>query len=229
MDFIENVLSRESDSNLLSDAGYDKSAANNELYKRSVSYKTAHEKLFALVGEKGEITLLNSNDRVSARLSKSSIGKLMSNDAAQKTVGNGFTREQHYAAVSDIDELFKNSLKIWSHPDRKGNPTVKIHRFAAPLHIDSGVAYITVKESTQHGKRVYSTELMEIKKLGGILEEAGQNPLHTSPAPSFYDSNIRKLIMTVNAHATRVCGQETPQNTNQRAAEVSPDPQSTII
>jgi len=44
--------------------------------------------------------------------------------------------------------------------------------------------YITVKGSVQHGKRIYSTELMEIKRLGGILEEAQDKSSTHFPTPS---------------------------------------------
>jgi len=104
-----------------------------------------------------------------------------------------------------------------------------MHRFAAPIPVRGGVAYITVKESRKHGKRIYSAELMEIKRLGGILEEAGQCPLRTSPAPSlqsqvkpggilagervnppgqpapsFYIDNIRKLESKVNTQDEKI-------------------------
>jgi len=83
-----------------------------EMYRRGVDYKTACQKLLSLLGEDREIWLQNDNDGEIARLSRSSVGKLLSNDAVHKSTGNGFTREQHYAAASDIDSLFTNSYKI---------------------------------------------------------------------------------------------------------------------
>jgi len=38
-----------------------------------------------------------------------------------------------------------------------------MHRFVAPLFGDNA-AYITVKEATEHGKRIYSVELIEMRK-----------------------------------------------------------------
>jgi hypothetical protein len=38
-----------------------------------------------------------------------------------------------------------------------------IHKFSAPLFGDN-MAYITVKEAAEQGKRIYSVELIEIRK-----------------------------------------------------------------
>jgi len=108
--------------------------------------------------------VIRSKDGEEAKLSKNSIQKLVSEDAIKKSVDNGFKREQHFAAVADIDNLFRNSVKVLSHPDRNNDPNIKaMHRFVAPLFGDNA-AYITVKEATEHGKRIYSVELIEMRK-----------------------------------------------------------------
>jgi hypothetical protein len=169
-----------------------------EMYRRGIIYKDAKEKLASLLGGHGEVLFRNDNGGEVARLSKTSVGKLLSNAAVQKSINNGFTREQHYAVASDIDNLFKASFKLFEQPDNRGIPGVFIHRFAIPLNLDDAVAYITVKESMQHsGKRIYSIELIKIEKLGGMLEEARANPLTLHPAPSFHDGNIAKLKTAV--------------------------------
>jgi len=116
----------------------------------------------------------------------------MANTTVRKSLDNGFTREQHYAAASDIDSLFKKSVQVMSHADKYGDPNVKaIHRFAAPLFGDN-VAYITVKESTEHGKRIYTVELMEIGKLEGVLDGA-RNASHSLPSSNFPENNKKGL------------------------------------
>ncbi|MDR2578588.1 MAG: hypothetical protein LBC70_07270 [Chitinispirillales bacterium] len=157
------------------------------MYRQGMSFKDACEKLFGLLGGRREIMLKNDNDGGEARLSKSSIGKLMSNVAARKSVDNGFAKGQHYAVASDIDNLYRDSVKIRSHSDKHKNPDVTIHRFAVPLHFDDGVAYITIKESTQHGRRVHSVELMKIKRLESVLEEAKTSSNHV-PSSSLKES-----------------------------------------
>ncbi|GBU20482.1 hypothetical protein R80B4_00360 [Fibrobacteres bacterium R8-0-B4] len=155
-----------------------------EMYRKGMNFAEARQKLLNLLGENSEVVLENGNDGEEARLSKSSIGKLMSNAAVKKSMANGFTREQHYAAASDIDSLFRNAVKAFSHADRDGNrDVVAMHRFTAPL-FGNNSAYITVKETTEHGKRIYTIELMEIGKLEGMLEEAKSGSA-TFPASNF--------------------------------------------
>jgi len=160
---------------------------------REMKYEEARQKLLGLLGENNETTLENDNDGGEARLSKSSIGKLMANTTVRKSLDNGFTREQHYAAVSDVDNLFRKSVKVISHADKYGDPNVKaIHRFAAPLFGDN-IAYITIKESTEHGKRLYTVELMKIGKLVGMLEEArDKSPTHF-PSTSLNHENENNI------------------------------------
>lgn len=173
-----------------------------EAYRSGMGFKDAYQKLLGLLGDSGGIMLRNDKDGEAARLSKPSIGKMMSNAAVRKSVENGFTREQHYAAISNIDGLFKASFKILSHLDKHRDPGVTIHRFASPLRSGDGIAYITVKDSVIHGKRLYSAELMKIKKLGGMLEDV-KNSSHCPPSPSFYINNISDLTAAVNTQSKK--------------------------
>jgi hypothetical protein len=103
----------------------------------------------------------------------------------KKSVNNGFTKEQHFAVVSDIDNLFRNSVKVLTHPDKSKDPNVKaMHRFAASL-FGNNIAYITVKEATEQGKRIYTVELIEMGKLEGFLNEVKSKSLASNPATSF--------------------------------------------
>jgi len=165
-----------------------------EMYQKGISYSEVRKRLSALLGGDSSITLKNDDDGETARFTKTSIGKITSNAAVQKSIENGFTREQHYAVVSDIAELFKKSLQIMVRPDSNGEAGIFIHRYAVPLHFDDAVAYITIKESRQHGgKRIHTAEVIEIGKLGGMLEEARDKSPTLHPAPSFNEDNIKKL------------------------------------
>jgi len=197
--------------------------AKAEMYRKGIRSEDAYKKLFARIEESGDVvTLRNDNDGEEALLSKRSVRKLLSGKATDKSVANGFTAGQHFAVAADIEDVFAGSVKILSRPDRDGNQDVTIHRFATPLHFKDAMAFLTVKESKPSGKRMYSVELMEIKKLGGMLEETGEisraHPLSeldlddggnlTHPenlprglpaAPRVYNNNIRKLREAVNS------------------------------
>ena len=157
-----------------------------EMYRKGMSQKEATVILNNLLGNNNQVILQNAESGEEVRLSKRSIGKLLSNAAEEKSIANGFERKQHYAAVSDIDNLFANSVKIMEHPDKNNTNYVFIHRYVAPLYFDNSVAYITVKETRepkQSGKRIYSAELIEIKKLGGKLETVRKKSSYQFPNP----------------------------------------------
>ena len=89
---------------------------------------------------------------------------------------NGFPFADHFAAVANIDKLFKNGTLVDDRADKSGDPNiVSIKRFVAPVLLgdDFAEAYITVKETA--GNKVYSWELDELKKpsdiTGGTLKE----------------------------------------------------------
>jgi len=136
-----------------------------DIYQRGTDRSSAVMRLENLIkSNNNQPIVIRSKDGEEAKLSKNSIQKLVSEDAIKKSVDNGFKREQHFAAVADIDNLFRNSVKVLSHPDRNNDPNIKaMHRFVAPLFGDNA-AYITVKEATEHGKRIYSVELIEMRK-----------------------------------------------------------------
>ena len=137
-----------------------------EMYQKETDRNNAVMRLENLIIDNDNKPLvIRSKDGEEAKLSKTSIQKLVSEDAVKKSIDNGFTRGQHYAAASDIDNLFRNSVKVLSRPDRNNDPNVRaMHRFSAPL-FENNIAYITVKEATEHGKRIYSVELIEMGKL----------------------------------------------------------------
>jgi hypothetical protein len=157
-------------------------AAMSEFYENGVSYEEVKTRLLSFL-ENGKPTLLyNSNTADSINFSKSSIGKLLSEEAVRKSVTNGFSRKQHYAVVSDIKRLFYDSIKLIERPDKNNDPNVKIIRFGRPVIIGgkTRLVFITVKESAQHGEHLYSAELIELKKLEGNLEEVDATHFPTS-------------------------------------------------
>ena len=162
------------------------------MYKEGISLDNTQNRLLGLLGENNQ-TILKSIDGEEVKLSKTSIGKLLSKTAINKSINNGFTINQHFAAAADIDNLFANSIKVLTHPDRIRDPNVKaMHRFVAPLFGDNA-AYITVKEATEQGKRIYSIELIELGKLEGNMKEVEKNST-TIPATSPPKNNIENSV-----------------------------------
>lgn len=93
---------------------------------------------------------------------------MLSVQARNKSEKNGFSEAEHFGAAVNIDRLFSNATLVEERPDKRGDVNIKaIKRFAAPFFTGKEIAeaIITVKESVEHGNRVYSIELFEIKKL----------------------------------------------------------------
>ncbi|MCL2182162.1 MAG: hypothetical protein FWB85_01665 [Chitinispirillia bacterium] len=176
-----------------------------EMYRQGMSRNDVKRKLLNLLEDRGMCDvsglriILRPGTDDAARLNRKSIEKMISDASIRASKNNGFPAGQHLAVVSDIIDLYEDSLKLVERQDRGGQPDVFIHRYGTPLHFNGAIAFITVKESTKYGKKVHDVELLEIGKLGGKL--AGERI--TSPdrpsAPSFHIDNIRKLQSEVNS------------------------------
>ena len=132
-------------------------------------------------------TIVNLATGIAVRLSASAKGKLISNKATGKSKANGFTREQHNAIVAHIGEVYRLAVLWLSRPDRDGDVNIiSIKRFATKVCFGSrlAVAWITVKESKQHGHRIYSVEAIKLEALDRIVEVVSGNTPHASSAPT---------------------------------------------
>ena len=123
---------------------------------------------------------------IQAQLSSSAKGKLISNKATAKSKANGFTSEQHNALAASVDEAYRIARLVSSRPDRAGDVNiVSIKRFVSPVRFGSksAAAWITVKESRQHGHHIYSVEAIKLETLDRKVEVASGNTPHASSVP----------------------------------------------
>lgn len=110
--------------------------------------------------------IVNRETGIEAVIRSNQRGKLISNKAADKSVANGFTREQHNTAAANIKDLFERAHLFFDGPDKNAEKEVKsIKRFASLIVFDGvpAEADILVKETEQGGNRIYTVELQEIK------------------------------------------------------------------
>ena len=125
----------------------------------------------------------NKKTGMSATINRVQRDKLTSGKAVGKSIKNGFTPKEHFAAAANIKQLFENAVLLESRSDRNKDANIKaIHLFGVPVDFDGkeGAAFILVKESIQHGGRIYTLELSGIKKATGQYVEALKA---ASPAP----------------------------------------------
>ncbi|ENB4015397.1 hypothetical protein ABHN87_001799, partial [Campylobacter upsaliensis] len=104
--------------------------------------------------------ITNENTGEKAILTNKGISKMLSDKAIQKSINNGFSREEHLRAVEVVDELFKRAKKALSKIDEK-DKNLSIYRYNAPF--ENANALMTLKEYKQNGKRIYSLELESLE------------------------------------------------------------------
>ena len=94
------------------------------------------------------------------------INKIASKKAVDKSVANGFTRDEHFTAAQDLKNLFENSKLKESHADNKHRENIKVHRFIKDLHINDkpAQAKITLFEKIEGKNRIYTLELESLNK-----------------------------------------------------------------
>jgi len=115
--------------------------------------------------EIAQTSLFTSRSGLSARLSKRSIGKIVSHAA----VVSSFCPEAHYLAAANIDKLYSNAIEPWKFElnPNKDNTGLKARRYLfAPMEYNGKIAVvkITVKEyeGTDLQNNLYSIEAVNV-------------------------------------------------------------------
>ena len=109
--------------------------------------------------------IVNKATGISAQISSTGINKIASKMAVDKSIANGFTRDEHFAAAQDLKNLFENATKKTSYTDKKHSKDIlSMHRFFTQITINNkqAQAKMTLKESIEYGNRIYSLELEEL-------------------------------------------------------------------
>jgi len=162
-----------------------------------ISKSDAETTLATLAGK----PLRNKETGIEAFINTTQANKLVSNAAVNKSMANGFTREQHYAITAKIETLWDNAVQIDERADKKGHPDIRIKRFVAPVVLDGQTNYavITVKSVVHHGHRIYTLEAHAEKTLRGMLDKDITNNSDKPNAPSrSVDDIIKALEEKVN-------------------------------
>ncbi|MDY5821662.1 MAG: hypothetical protein SPJ83_02515, partial [Helicobacter sp.] len=108
--------------------------------------------------------ITNISSGITAQVSKTSIKKMGSDKAVNKSIENGFSLQQHFKASADIENLYKNATKKATTKDLKnGDPAIQMHTFISQVN-DNTNAKILVKESLdKDSRRIYTLELESLE------------------------------------------------------------------
>ncbi|MDR0249980.1 MAG: hypothetical protein LBI35_01500 [Burkholderiales bacterium] len=148
-------------------------------------------------------------------VSRNTLGKMVSDSAVRKSE----SLESHLLAVANADKLFQNALLDRSHPDVKGEHTIKaIHRFVAPMITPSGdvlAVKITAKETTGRNEPnpIYTIETIDVKKpvreapssVEGIERVMGGDAVATHPTDGL-TQNVAEMVANVKRAAKAIRG-----------------------
>ena len=160
--------------------GADERLADLTVSSTGTTRQKAIDALNGLAGKE----LVNTETGIKAQLSANHRDKIVSNSVLEKLKSSGFNYAQHFATAIRIDKAWEHAILVETHDDRIADKNiVSMKRFEAPimLYNESAIAYLAVKESVKHGHRIYSLELMGIKKPAG---KGGRPITRTTPAGS---------------------------------------------
>ncbi|EPF0827586.1 hypothetical protein ACSQDT_001646, partial [Campylobacter upsaliensis] len=151
-------------------------ALSKELESKTLDLKISKEKDFfknlrnkaknILKNLKGKV-VENENNALKASISSEGINKMISVKAVDKSIKNGFSKEEHFISVENVLNLFKISQFVRSEKANNGSADIiNYHKFNADFSINKkpSRAKITIKESHEGGNKIYSLELLELQR-----------------------------------------------------------------
>ena len=114
---------------------------------------------------------------------------MISNKAIQKSLDNGFSTQEHFSAVDDIQALYQKSKWKETTDDKNGEKYLKIHRYEADID-EQKQAKITLKENVENGSRIYTLELEALApKIPQRSEAKGEQiAMSRKPEPAHPDT-----------------------------------------
>ena len=139
--------------------------------------------------------LLNELEGHTAQINSRQRGKMTSDVARDKSVANGFTDAEHYAAAAGAGKAWRWAAHVGNFPDSKhGDPNTTIDRYVAPIRIADKDAYawLTAKLG-RSGRRLYSLELLNDAALRYGLDLHPEDFKINTAQHKGYDAVIARL------------------------------------
>ena len=175
-------------SRIRSSADSDTNISYQERQAKPYKERRTNAKQHIINSPQRRISVVNFSDSRNAYVTGGSIDKLFSDKAVQKSINNGFTKDDHYLAAENIETLFKTARLIDSVPDREGSPDIiAVLHYETPVYFPdsgkNGYAYITVFETNLHKKGIYDKIYsVELKNKSSAANDGGSDNRQT-PRP----------------------------------------------
>ncbi|TLD91015.1 hypothetical protein LS74_010740, partial [Helicobacter magdeburgensis] len=147
--------------------------------------------------------ITNISSGITAQVSKTSIKKMGSDKAINKSIENGFSLQEHFKASADIENLYKKATNIATTKDLKnGDPAIQMHTFISQVN-DNANAKILVKESLDKDlRRIYTLELESLESTKPLAQVPnGDLADHLSKSKQKSDTSLTPLE-NVKGHST---------------------------
>ena len=112
------------------------------------------------------IPIINKETNIQGIITNNEINKISSKKAVDKSIKNGFSRDEHFKVAEDLKNLYENAIKMDSHNDyKKRDNIIKVHRFIKEIQINkkSAIAKITLFEKRQGSNKIYTLELENLE------------------------------------------------------------------
>ncbi|MDY5822008.1 MAG: hypothetical protein SPJ83_04325, partial [Helicobacter sp.] len=119
--------------------------------------------------------IVNKEQGLSGVITTEEVKKIMSKKAIDKSVANGFSRDEHIEVAKHIERLFAESKLSRSHKDYKDNPNIlQVHRFIKDININGkeANAQITLFEKIEGKNKIYTIELESLEKPTSLSTQA---------------------------------------------------------
>lgn len=152
--------------------------------------------------------IVNRSTELVGMVSNTNLSKMASQKAGDKSA----SMPDHALAIANLDRLFENAVLDHSHPDNKGEPTIKaIRRYIAPMFGVNGnlrAVKLTVKETTgpKEPNPIYTVEAMEIESPPSVLSRANPDATGIRPQAGLNPS-VKTMLDQVN-DVSKVVDQE---------------------
>ena len=151
---------------ILKAQGYTAVKKNDEIIELGNEIQNLRDELTTALTPILNKDITNISSGITAQVSKTSIKKMGSDKAVNKSIENGFSLQQHFKASADIENLYKKATKRATTKDLKnGDPAIQIHTFISQVN-DNANAKILVKESLDKDlRRIYTLERIVLYRI----------------------------------------------------------------